>query len=46
METIIFIFAFVRDQHGQPFFYLETDYSASDTEQLRVRQEAFFELMR
>ncbi|MFH0995849.1 MAG: double-cubane-cluster-containing anaerobic reductase [Pseudomonadota bacterium] len=38
--------AFVRDQHGLPFFHLETDYSTSDTEQLRVRLEAFFELMR
>ena len=38
--------AFVHDRLTLPFLHLETDYSTSDTEQLRVRLEAFFELMR
>lgn len=38
--------AFVHDRCGRPFLHLETDYSTSDTEQLRVRIEAFLELMR
>jgi benzoyl-CoA reductase/2-hydroxyglutaryl-CoA dehydratase subunit BcrC/BadD/HgdB len=36
---------FVIGQHGLPFLHLETDYSASDTEQLRVRIEAFLEML-
>ena len=38
--------AFVHDQLGLPFLHLETDYSTSDTEQLRVRLDAFIELIR
>jgi benzoyl-CoA reductase/2-hydroxyglutaryl-CoA dehydratase subunit BcrC/BadD/HgdB len=37
---------FVHDRLVLPFLHLETDYSTSDTEQLRVRLEAFMELMR
>jgi benzoyl-CoA reductase/2-hydroxyglutaryl-CoA dehydratase subunit BcrC/BadD/HgdB len=36
----------VSGQHGLPCLHLETDYSPADTEQLRVRIEAFLELMR
>jgi benzoyl-CoA reductase/2-hydroxyglutaryl-CoA dehydratase subunit BcrC/BadD/HgdB len=36
---------FVTEQRMLPFLHLETDYSASDTEQLRVRIEAFLEMM-
>ena len=36
---------FVTKQRGLPFLHLETDYSASDTEQLRVRIEAFLEML-
>lgn len=35
----------VQDSFGLPFLHLETDYSESDTEQLRVRIEAFFEMI-
>lgn len=35
----------VQDSFGLPFLHLETDYSESDTEQLRVRIEAFIEMM-
>jgi benzoyl-CoA reductase/2-hydroxyglutaryl-CoA dehydratase subunit BcrC/BadD/HgdB len=35
----------VEDLHGLPFLQIETDYSESDTERLRVRIEAFLELM-
>ena len=35
----------VEDRHGLPFLQIETDYSESDTERLRVRIEAFLELM-
>lgn len=37
---------FVMEQRDLPFLHLETDYSASDTEQLRVRIEAFLEMLR
>ena len=36
---------FVREQRRLPFLHLETDYSTSDTEQLRVRIEAFLEML-
>ncbi len=36
---------FVQDDHALPYLHLETDYSESDTEQLRVRIEAFLEMM-
>jgi benzoyl-CoA reductase/2-hydroxyglutaryl-CoA dehydratase subunit BcrC/BadD/HgdB len=36
---------FATEKRGLPFLHLETDYSASDTEQLRVRIEAFLEIM-
>ncbi len=36
----------VEDRCGLPFLQIETDYSESDTERLRVRIEAFLELMR
>ncbi len=35
----------VQDSFGLPFLHLETDYSESDTEQLRVRIEAFLEMI-
>jgi benzoyl-CoA reductase/2-hydroxyglutaryl-CoA dehydratase subunit BcrC/BadD/HgdB len=35
---------FVEDRLGLPFLHVETDYSGSDTEQLRTRIEAFIEL--
>ncbi|MBF0469225.1 MAG: 2-hydroxyacyl-CoA dehydratase [Desulfamplus sp.] len=34
----------VQESFGLPFLHLETDYSESDTEQLRVRIEAFIEM--
>lgn len=37
---------FVKERYGLPFLHLETDYSESDTEQLRVRIEAFLEMLR
>lgn len=37
---------FVSEKFGLPFLHLETDYSESDTEQLRVRIEAFLEMVR
>jgi benzoyl-CoA reductase/2-hydroxyglutaryl-CoA dehydratase subunit BcrC/BadD/HgdB len=36
---------FVMEQRRLPFLHLETDYSTSDTEQLRVRIEAFLEMI-
>lgn len=36
---------FVRDTYSLPYLHLETDYSESDTEQLRVRIEAFLEMV-
>ena len=35
----------VQDSFGLPYLHLETDYSESDTEQLRVRIEAFLEMV-
>ena len=35
----------VQDTFGLPYLHLETDYSESDTGQLRVRIEAFLEMM-
>lgn len=35
----------IQDSLGLPFLHLETDYSESDTEQLRVRIEAFLEMI-
>jgi benzoyl-CoA reductase/2-hydroxyglutaryl-CoA dehydratase subunit BcrC/BadD/HgdB len=35
----------VEERHNLPFLHIETDYSASDTEQLRTRIEAFLELV-
>lgn len=37
---------FVEEKYGLPFLHLETDYSESDSEQLRLRIEAFLELAR
>jgi benzoyl-CoA reductase/2-hydroxyglutaryl-CoA dehydratase subunit BcrC/BadD/HgdB len=37
---------FVKERYGLPFLHLETDYTESDTEQLRVRIEAFLEMMK
>jgi len=37
---------FVEKNFHLPFLHLETDYSESDTEQLRVRIEAFLEMVR
>lgn len=36
---------FVKEQFGLPFLHLETDYADADTEQLRVRIEAFLEMI-
>ncbi len=36
---------FVKERYGLPFLHIETDYSESDTEQLRVRIEAFLEMV-
>jgi benzoyl-CoA reductase/2-hydroxyglutaryl-CoA dehydratase subunit BcrC/BadD/HgdB len=36
---------FVQDKVGLPFLQIETDYSESDTEQLKVRIEAFLEIL-
>ncbi len=36
---------FVEEQHGLPFLRIETDYSDSDAERLRIRIEAFLEMM-
>ncbi len=35
----------VKDELGLPFLHLETDYSQSDLETLRVRIEAFLEMI-
>jgi benzoyl-CoA reductase/2-hydroxyglutaryl-CoA dehydratase subunit BcrC/BadD/HgdB len=35
----------VKDDMGLPFLHLETDYSQSDVETLRVRIEAFLEMI-
>jgi len=37
---------FITEKFGLPFLHLETDYSESDTEQLRVRIEAFLEMVK
>jgi benzoyl-CoA reductase/2-hydroxyglutaryl-CoA dehydratase subunit BcrC/BadD/HgdB len=36
---------FVQEKFGLPFLHLESDYSEADTEQLRVRIEAFLEML-
>jgi benzoyl-CoA reductase/2-hydroxyglutaryl-CoA dehydratase subunit BcrC/BadD/HgdB len=36
---------FIQEKFELPTLHLETDYSASDTEQLRVRVEAFLEML-
>lgn len=36
---------FVTKEKEKPFMYIETDYSKSDTEQLRTRFEAFIEMI-
>jgi benzoyl-CoA reductase/2-hydroxyglutaryl-CoA dehydratase subunit BcrC/BadD/HgdB len=36
---------FLQEKTGTPMLHLETDYSDSDTEQLRVRIEAFIEML-
>jgi benzoyl-CoA reductase/2-hydroxyglutaryl-CoA dehydratase subunit BcrC/BadD/HgdB len=36
---------FVQDKFGLPYLHLESDYSEADTEQLRVRIEAFLEML-
>ena len=35
----------MKDKLGLPFLHLETDYSDSDRETLRVRIEAFLEMI-
>lgn len=37
--------AFVQERFGMPSLHLETDYAESDTEQLRVRVEAYLEML-
>jgi benzoyl-CoA reductase/2-hydroxyglutaryl-CoA dehydratase subunit BcrC/BadD/HgdB len=37
---------FVEEKFNLPFLHLETDYSESDTEQIRVRIEAFLEMVK
>ena len=41
----LFIQKYVQDHFGLPYLHIETDYSESDTEQLRVRIEAFLEMI-
>ena len=36
---------FVQDSLQLPFMQIETDYSETDTEQLKVRIEAFIEML-
>jgi benzoyl-CoA reductase/2-hydroxyglutaryl-CoA dehydratase subunit BcrC/BadD/HgdB len=36
---------FVDESFGIPTLHLETDYSESDTEQIRVRIEAYLEML-
>jgi benzoyl-CoA reductase/2-hydroxyglutaryl-CoA dehydratase subunit BcrC/BadD/HgdB len=36
----------VRDELHLPFLQIETDYSETDTEQLKARIEAFLEMLR
>ena len=36
---------FVREELGLPFLQVVTDYSGADTEQLKVRLEAFLEML-
>ena len=36
---------FVKKKHGLPYLHLETDYSESDTGQLKIRVEAFLEMI-
>jgi benzoyl-CoA reductase/2-hydroxyglutaryl-CoA dehydratase subunit BcrC/BadD/HgdB len=40
-----FVAKTVKEELGLPFLQLETDYSQSDTETLRVRIEAFLEMI-
>ena len=40
-----FVSKLVKDELGLPFLHLETDYSQSDLETLRVRIEAFLEMI-
>ena len=40
-----FIESLVKEKYGLPFLHIETDYSESDLEQLRVRVEAFLEIV-
>ncbi|MFO7913399.1 MAG: 2-hydroxyacyl-CoA dehydratase family protein [Desulfotignum sp.] len=35
----------VQEDFNLPFLHIETDYSESDTEQLRVRIQAFIEMI-
>ena len=36
---------FVSETFGMPILHLETDYAESDTEQIRVRIEAYLEML-
>ena len=36
---------YVRETLGKPFLHIETDYSETDSEQLKVRVEAFLEML-
>jgi benzoyl-CoA reductase/2-hydroxyglutaryl-CoA dehydratase subunit BcrC/BadD/HgdB len=36
---------YIQEKHNLPFMQIETDYSESDTEQLKVRIEAFLEML-
>ena len=36
---------FINETFGIPTLHLETDYASSDTEQLRVRIEAYLEML-
>jgi benzoyl-CoA reductase/2-hydroxyglutaryl-CoA dehydratase subunit BcrC/BadD/HgdB len=40
-----FVAEMVKDELGLPFLHLETDYSQHDLETLRVRIEAFLEMI-
>jgi benzoyl-CoA reductase/2-hydroxyglutaryl-CoA dehydratase subunit BcrC/BadD/HgdB len=36
---------FIEEKYGLPFLQIETGYAESDTEKLRIRIEAFLEMM-
>lgn len=37
---------YIREKFNKPYFQIETDYSEGDTEQIRIRIDAFLEILR